>query len=155
MSHALNRVTLIGRVGSDPQIVFPQPDLMVCTVWLVTEEHWKDQTGAVHESAEWHRIVAWQRLAEDLNQYFVRGDVVYCEGHLTTRAWHDAEQLTYFVTELVADRLMILHRDRQSPEQRDSIYIPDNTERVNEPYQPPLRPDAITQRKHFYGFQEL
>jgi single-strand DNA-binding protein len=147
MTHSLNRAELIGRLGADPELFYPAADLCVCTFWLVTEEPWKDQTGAVYRPVEWHRIVAWARLAEEVYNFFVRGDLLYVEGHLTTRAWQDATQQLHLVTELVADRYLLLHRDPQSPNQRDGIFIPDNPVRAIEPYMPPTEPDLLTKRR--------
>src|SRR5262249_40094359 len=107
---------------------------------------WKDDTGTAYTAVEWHRIVAWARLAEDAHNFFVRGDLLYVEGHLTTRAWHDAIEQLHVVTELVADRWLLLHRDPDSPNQRDAIFIPGNRVRANEPYMPPTEPDLLTQK---------
>jgi single-strand DNA-binding protein len=154
MPQSLNRIELIGRLGADPKICSSEADLRVCTFWLVTEDLWKDQTGTVREAVEWHRVVTWDRLAEDCHNSFVRGDLLYVEGHLTTRAWHDTTQQSHTVTELVAERVILLHRDPQSPDQRDSIFIPANIVRENEPYMPPSQPDLLTQKKLSWGISK-
>jgi single-strand DNA-binding protein len=150
MPQSLNRIELIGRLGTDPQIFSSETDLRVCTCWLVTEDLWKDQTSAVHEAVEWHRVVVWDRLAEDCYNYFVRGDLLYVEGHLTTRTWQDTTQQSHIVTELVAEQMILLHREPQSPDQRNAIFISANSVRENEPYMPPVRPDLLTQKKLFW-----
>jgi single-strand DNA-binding protein len=150
MPQSLNRIELIGRLGADPEIFSSQADFRVCTCWLVTEDLWKDQTGAVCEAVEWHRLVMWDRLAEDCYNYFVRGDLLYVEGHLTTRAWQDTTQQSHMVSELVAERVILLHRDPQSPDQRNTIFISANSVRENELYMPPSYPDALTQKKLFW-----
>src|SRR3954452_20296482 len=106
MTHSLNRAELIGRLGADPELFSPAANLHVCTFWLVTEDPWKNETGDAYTAVEWHRIVAWARLAEDAYNFFVRGDLLYVEGHLTTRAWHDAMQQLHVVTELVVERYL-------------------------------------------------
>jgi single-strand DNA-binding protein len=154
MSQSLNRSELIGRLGADPEIFSSEADLRVCTCWLVTEDLWKDQSGSVHEAVEWHRVVTWDRLAEDCYNSFVRGDLLYVEGHLTTRTWQDTTQQSRIVTELVAERVILLQRNPQSPDQRDAIFIPANRERENEPYVPPAHPDLLTQKKLFWDISK-
>src|SRR3954471_4663061 len=121
MSRSLNRLELIGRLGADPERFTSEAILAICAFWLVTEDLWKGETGSVYEAVEWHRVVTWDRLAEDCYNYYVRGDLLYIEGHLTTRTWHDTTQQSHTITELVAERVMVLDRDPQSPDQRDAI----------------------------------
>jgi single-strand DNA-binding protein len=154
MPQSLNRSELIGRLGADPEIFSSQAGFPVCTCWLVTEELWKDQTGCVHEAVEWHHMVTWARLAEDCHNFFVRGDLLYVEGHLSTRAWHDTTQQPHTVTEVIAERIILLHRDPQSPDQRDAIFIPANYVRENEAYVPPSQPDMLTQKKLSCGISK-
>ena len=134
MNRSLNRVELIGRLGADPERFTSEAGLAVCTFWLVTEDLWRDATGSVYEAVEWHRVVMWDRLAEDCYNYYVRGDLLYIEGHLTTRVWQAARHQSHTVTELIAERSCCSDRDPQSPDQRDAIVIPANRVRVSEPY---------------------
>lgn len=80
MPRSLNRIELIGRLGADPELCAVKAGLHVCTCWLVTEDLWKDQTGTMYEAVEWHRLVLWERLAEECYHFFVRGDLLYVEG---------------------------------------------------------------------------
>ena len=76
---------------------------------------------------------------------------MYGEGHLTTRTWHDALRQPHFVTELVADRVSLLHRDSVVPGQGETIFLPENSVRSSEPYMLPTQPDLVTQRKLLFG----
>ena len=141
---SVHRVELIGRLGVDPDVAASPSGVSLCIGWVVTEDTWHGRKGEFHEVAEWHRFVAWGRLGEDCCQYCVRGDVVYLDGRLNPRAWQDAGDRIHYVTEIVAQRIILLDRPSESPEGREEIYIPENVVRAAEPYAPPAGPDHFT-----------
>lgn len=104
----LNKVMLIGRLGADPEVRYTQSNTAVATLNLATTERYKDSNGEQQESTEWHRIVAWGRLAEICQQYMKKGGQIYVEGSLQTRAWEDREGQKRYTTEVKALSIQML-----------------------------------------------
>ncbi|MCG8374124.1 MAG: single-stranded DNA-binding protein, partial [Balneolales bacterium] len=76
---SLNKVMLIGRLGQDPEVRYTQSNTAVATLSLATSERYKDGNGEFQEKTEWHRVVAWGRLAEICQQYLHKGSLIYIE----------------------------------------------------------------------------
>lgn len=90
MSRGVNKVILVGTLGSDPEIRNTTNGNSIATISLATNESWKDKnTGQLQEKTEWHRIVIFGKLAEIAGQYLRKGSQVYFEGKLQTRKWQD------------------------------------------------------------------
>lgn len=106
----LNKAQLIGRLGQDPEVRYTQSGDPVTTFNLATSERWKDKEGNVKESTEWHRIVAWGRLAEICGEHLTKGKLVYIEGPIKTRKWEDKNGDTRYSTEIVARTMQMLDR---------------------------------------------
>jgi single-strand DNA-binding protein len=104
----INKVLLIGNLGADPEIRYTQNGTPVATFSLATTERRKGQDGQVQELTEWHRIVAWQRLAEICGEYLSKGSKVYIEGRLQTRKWKDQSGNDRYTTEIVAREMKML-----------------------------------------------
>jgi single-strand DNA-binding protein len=104
----INKVILIGNLGGDPEIRYTQNSTAVASFTLATTEKWKGQDGNMQESTEWHRIVAWQRLAEICGEYLSKGSKVYIEGKLQTRKWQDQQGNDRYTTEIVAREMKML-----------------------------------------------
>ncbi|MEK6201726.1 MAG: single-stranded DNA-binding protein [Desulfobulbaceae bacterium] len=104
----LNKVMLIGNLGKDPEIRYTQSGTAVATFNVATTESWKDKDGQKQESTEWHRVVAWQKLAETCGEYLHKGSKVYIEGKLQTRKWQDQNGNDKFTTEIVAREMKML-----------------------------------------------
>lgn len=105
----LNKVTLIGNLGQDPDSrTMPNGD-PVCNVRIATSERWKDkQTGEKKESTEWHRITFYRGLAGVVGQYLKKGAKIYVEGRLHTRKWQDKEGRDNYTTEIIASEMIML-----------------------------------------------
>ena len=88
---SLNKVLLIGNLGSDPETRFTPQRCSGRQLSLATSESWNDKDGQRQERTEWHRIVLWRRLAEIAGQYLKKGSKVYIEGKLQTRSWEDQQ----------------------------------------------------------------
>lgn len=103
----VNKVILIGNLGRDPELRYTSSGTAVANFTLATNrrvkkgESWEDET-------EWHRVVAWARTAEIVNQYCQKGKQVYVEGRLQTRQWEDREGQTKYTTEVVVENLKLL-----------------------------------------------
>lgn len=104
----LNKVTLIGHIGADPEIRYTQEGNPVATFNIATTERWTDKSGQKQESTEWHRIVAWRRLADICGEYLHKGYKVYIEGKIQTRKWQDQNGNDRYTTEIVAREMKML-----------------------------------------------
>jgi len=97
----LNKVTLIGNVGGDPEIRSTQNGDQVASFSLATSESWKDKsTGERKTKTEWHKIVIWGGLVKIVESYVQKGSKLYIEGKLQTRSW-DKDGVTMYTTEVV------------------------------------------------------
>ena len=106
--NSVNKVTLLGNLGADPETRFTTTGTQVVTVNLATTESWTDKSGERRERTEWHRLVLWRRLAEIAGQYLRQGSKVYVEGKLQTRSWEDVKGQRHYMTEVVVSDLQIL-----------------------------------------------
>jgi len=104
----VNKVILIGNLGGDPELRQTPGGTSVATFTLATNESWVDKDGNRQEKTEWHRIVAWRRLAEICGEYLAKGRQVYIEGRLRTRTWEDKQGQQRKTTEIEADRMLML-----------------------------------------------
>jgi len=106
---SLNRVTLIGNLGKDPEIKYTPGGTAVAKITLATNERFKDKAGEWQDRTEWHNVVLWQRLAEIAGEYLKKGSKVYIEGRLQTRSWDDkTTNQKKYMTEVVAGDLILL-----------------------------------------------
>lgn len=117
----INKVILIGNLGADPEIRYSQSGSQVATFNVATTERRKGQDGQMQEQTEWHRIVAWSKLAEICSQYLHKGSKVYLEGKLQTRKWTDQGGIERYTTEIVAREMKMLDgkKDGQQQQQWD------------------------------------
>ncbi len=105
----LNKVTLIGRLGVDPEVKFLPNGGAVTNIRLATSRRWKDrQSGERREETEWHRIVFFTRLAEIAGEYLRKGSLVYIEGRIRTQKWQDQSGQDRYTTEIVAEQMQML-----------------------------------------------
>ena len=121
---SLNRVSLIGNLGRDPEVRTTPNGTKVATVSLATTTRWRDaESKEAKTRPEWHRVVLWGRNAEIVAEYCAKGSQLYVEGPLQTRSWTDREGAKRYTTEVVARRVQLLGRaeDRRVPavEERD------------------------------------
>ncbi|HOJ03217.1 MAG TPA: single-stranded DNA-binding protein [Bacteroidota bacterium] len=108
MAYGLNKVQLIGRLGGDPELKHTESNIPVVNFSLATNESYKDQEGNLVERVEWHRCVAWRKLAELLHQFLKKGSRVYLEGKLQTRSWEDKDGNKRYTTEVLVDEFVFL-----------------------------------------------
>jgi single-strand DNA-binding protein len=92
MAKSINKVTLIGRLGRDPELKYTAGGTAYCRFSMATDDSWTDKnTGERQERTEWHNVVAWERLAEICGQYLAKGRLVYIEGSIQSRQWEDQD----------------------------------------------------------------
>lgn len=108
MSRSLNKVVLIGNVGSDPEIRTTSTGTRVATVSLATTRRWTAADGVDHEKTEWHRIILWEPLVERIERRVRKGDRLFVEGRVEYRSWDDPRGRTRYATEIVAEDVVLL-----------------------------------------------
>lgn len=112
MSRSLNKVTIIGNLGADPEVRSTGGGARVATLSVATSRQWSNPSGERQEKTEWHRVVLWntkfQQLADIAEKYLKKGDKVYVEGRIEYRTWEDREGNTRYTTEINARELIML-----------------------------------------------
>ncbi len=104
----VNKVILIGNLGKDPEVRYTSSGQAVANFPIATTEVSTNKEGNKQEYTEWHRIVAWGRLAEICGEYLTKGKPVYIEGSIRTRSWEDKTGNTRWTTEIVARNMQML-----------------------------------------------
>lgn len=105
---SVNKVIIIGNLGTDPELRYTQTGQAVANFRVATNEKWSDKDGQSQERTEWHRIVVWGRQAENCEKYLAKGRQVYVEGRLQTRDWEDRDGNKRYTTEIVAQSVQFL-----------------------------------------------
>jgi len=128
MARSLNKVILIGNLTRDPELKFTPQGTAVCTFGVATNRQWVTESGEKKENAEFHRVVAWNKLAEICAQLLAKGRKVYLEGRLQTRSWTAQDNTQKSLTEIVISDMIILDSRRDAAETvaSDSFDIPDS-----------------------------
>jgi single-strand DNA-binding protein len=112
MSRSLNKVTLIGNLGADPEVRSTTGGNRVATFSLATSRSWSGPSGDKQEKTEWHRCVVWNSkastLADIVERYLKKGDKIYVEGRIEYRQWQDKENQTRYTTEINVRELIML-----------------------------------------------
>lgn len=108
-SRGVNKAILVGNLGDDPTVKYMPSGNAVANFTVATSESWKDKnTGEQKELTEWHRCVAYRRLAEIVGEYLRKGSKVYLEGRLQTRKWQDNNGQDRYTTEIVVNDMQML-----------------------------------------------
>ena len=106
----LNKVMIIGNVGTDPEMRFTPNGNPVTSLRVATNRVYTTPTGDRKQETEWFTVVAWNRLAENCNQFLTKGQRVYAEGRLHTRTWEGQDGQKHSRTEIIANRVLFLDR---------------------------------------------
>ncbi len=114
MARSLNRVQLIGNLTRDPELRYTPNGNAVCSFSIATNRSWTTDSGEKKEETEFHRVVAWNKLAELCSQFLVKGRKVYVEGRLSTRQWQAQDGSQKMTTEVVIDDMILLDSKRQT-----------------------------------------
>ncbi len=104
----LNQAQLIGRVGKDPETKYTGSGRAVTNFSVATESTWKNQAGEKQSKTEWHRCTAWGKLAEIIQQYVKKGQLLFVQGRIETRKWEDRDKITRYSTDIVVDTMKML-----------------------------------------------
>jgi len=109
MSHGINKVMLIGRLGSNPEVITTKTGKQMASFSIATESYYIDKnTDEKVKNVEWHRIVTFGALANIVNDYVFKGSQVYIEGALQTRKWKDKNENDRYTTEVVGKSIVLL-----------------------------------------------
>lgn len=129
MSRGVNKVILLGHLGSDPEVRYMANGNAACSFRMATSESWKDkQTGEKKENVEWHNIVAFNKLADICAEFLKKGAHVYICGKLNTKEWQDKEGKKRWTTQIICDEMQMLdtknNADYKVSKQSSENYIP-------------------------------
>ena len=125
-ARSLNKVKLIGNMTRDPEMRYTPQGTAVCTFGVATNRTWVTDSGEKREETEFHRIVAWNKLAELCSQLLFKGRRIYVEGRLQTRQWTGQDGQSRQATEIVIEDMIILDSKRQG-EQEPGQEVPQET----------------------------
>lgn len=148
---SVNKVMIMGRLGQDPELKYTQNQVPVVTLNVATSEYKTGQDGQRQELTEWHRVIAWQKTAENCNKYLTKGRGVFIEGRLQTRKWQDKNGSDRYTTEIVAQSVQFLpdskgegnQAQRGSQASNTGGAFPENTGTNNPPSDLPASMDDI------------
>lgn len=138
-SRSLNKVMLIGNLTRDPELRYTPSGAAVCTIGLATNRYWTTESGEKKEEVEFHRVVAWNKLAELCSQLLTKGRKVYVEGRLRTAAWQAQDGSQRTTTEIVIEDMILLDSRMPPAAQSDQPSDAAST--------PPANPPAVTGTK--------
>jgi len=118
---SLNKVMIIGNVGSDPEMRFTPSGKPVTSFSVATNRVYTTADGERKQETEWFTVVCWNKLAEQCNQFLTKGRLVYAEGRLRTRTWETSDGQKHYRTEIIANRVTFLDKQALAslPEDRE------------------------------------
>ncbi|MFZ5554346.1 MAG: single-stranded DNA-binding protein [Bacteroidota bacterium] len=128
MARSINKVILIGNLGKDPEVRRLENGAAVASFSLATTETYKDRnTGESKSHTDWHNIVMWRGLAEVAEKYLKKGMQIYVEGKIRNRSYQDKDGNTKYITEVVADNMVMMSRagsSENTPSQESPSFSP-------------------------------
>jgi single-strand DNA-binding protein len=137
MAGGINKVIVVGNLGADPEVRYTTSGTAVTNFRLATNEYWKDKnSGEQKSNTEWHRIVAFGRLAEICGEFLHKGSLAYVEGRLQTRSWTDRNNVTRYTTEIVAREMQMLSSNKSynnMPEKDEGEGVEPNDQALTPP----------------------
>ena len=126
-SRGLNKVMLIGNLTRDPELRYTPAGVAVCTFGVATNRSWTTQSGETRDDAQFHRIVAWNKLGELCSQLLVKGRRVYVEGRIQYREYVGNDEVKKQITEIVIEDMTILDSRRADGEGADRTLTPESS----------------------------
>lgn len=144
MARSLNRVQLIGNLTRDPELRYTPAGTAVASFSIATNRSWKTDTGELKEEAEFHRIVAWNKLAEICANILKKGRKVFVEGRLQTRTWQAQDGQNRQTVEIVISDMMALDsRGADASGSEDEVLdVPADFGESEAPAEVPAQPTA-------------
>jgi len=131
---SVNRVTLLGRVGQEPEVRYLEGGIAVAKFSLATSENWKDKDGNKKETTTWHNIEAWRKTAEVVEKYVKKGDLLYIEGKIKNSEYTDKDNIKRYRTDIVVESLQMLGGKREASTEQNEL--------ANDGAKPTMNPDA-------------
>lgn len=138
MARSLNKVQLIGNLTRDPELRYTPQGTAVCTIGIATNREWKTESGEKKEDVEFHKVIAWNKLAEICANLLKKGRKVFVEGRLQTRSWQGQDGSQRTTTEIVISDMIILDP------KRDGTDGPEQTKSVDGEFDIPEEPQTTT-----------
>lgn len=136
----INKVTLVGRLGAEPEVRTLENGAMVAKFGLATSESYRDKAGEWQEQTEWHDVVVWRALAERAQEYLKKGSLIYLEGKLTHRKWQDKDGNNRKTTEVVGSYYRVMPTASRSGGSNN--YMPSEEPAATMSTPPPKSPTA-------------
>lgn len=133
MARSLNKVQLIGNLTRDPELKYTPQGTAVCTLGIATNRQWTTESGEKKDEADFHRLVAWNKLAEICAQLLKKGRKIYVEGRLSTRSWQAQDGTQRSITEVVVSDMIILDKREDGATSATDIDIPEPGMESQEP----------------------
>jgi single-strand DNA-binding protein len=125
---SLNKVMIIGNISSEPEMRFTPNGKAVTSFRVATNRVYTTAEGERKEETEWFNVVAWNKLAEQCNQFLSKGRLVYAEGRLATRTWESQDGQKHYRTEVIAERVIFLDRGSKVSETEEKADQTDSVE---------------------------
>jgi single-strand DNA-binding protein len=121
LSMSVNKVILVGRLGTDPELRFTSEGKALCNFPIATTEKWSSEDGKKNEKTQWHRVVCWGQLAENCDRYLKKGREVYLEGRIQTRSYEDKDGSVKYFSEIIALSVVFLGtNNKDEPQEGDA-----------------------------------
>ena len=137
-SRSLNKVMLIGNLTRDPEMRYTNSGTPVVTFGVATNKSWKDTEGETKEIAEFHNLVAWNKMAEICQQLLAKGMKVYIQGSLNTRSWKAEDDSTRYKTEIRVDDMILLDGKGKQGAGSDGVEAPAKSEKKSSKSEEPV-----------------
>jgi single-strand DNA-binding protein len=148
MARGINKVTLIGNLGKDPEVQ-TFDTYKKAAFSLATTEHSRDKEGNEVQHTEWHNIVMWRGLAEIAEQYLRKGNQVYIEGKIRTRSFDAKDGTKKYITEIQADNIVLLGGKREGSSENNIQPQPSSSNgHPAQPVVPPITEPTAQQNDH-------
>ena len=131
-NRSINKVTLLGNLTRDPELKYTPNGTAVCTFGLATNRSWTTQDGKTKEEAQYHRIIAWQKLAELCSRLLTKGKKAYLEGRITYRDYIDKSGQQKFITEIVLEDFIVFSDGKFAGQNQNKFEKTEEKESDNE-----------------------
>ena len=125
MAGTYNKVTLVGRLGRDPELKYTQSGTPVANLSLATDESYTDREGNRQQQTEWHKVVVWNKQAENASNYLSKGSLVLVEGKLQTKKWQDQQGQNRYATEIRAQNVVFMENKNSNNQAQTQGQGPD------------------------------
>jgi len=114
MKSIRNSIQLMGYLGKDPELKTFDNDRKLVKFSLATSDKYKNKDGELVEETQWHNLVAWGKLAENMNSFLKKGNEITVKGKLTHRSWEDANGVTKYISEIVVNEFVKITKQKES-----------------------------------------